>query len=198
MDKPRHECVIGGRFYSPSYHMVSADPKRSDVWKRATGKSGRIWLYQPEGSRVWVDGGKGSRGCGGRDIPFTLDDGSTVTLTGPWCSNADSFFADCGIDVRENFMTWGCIGLGRGYDAQTQRSYIDDLIWFDPEPVKGFFDRVDLLAWEMQQAEPERKLYMYWESAGGSSLGPVQEPYRVRLARKEPYAVAVASGDLWK
>ncbi|QIG68877.1 hypothetical protein EVB71_025 [Rhizobium phage RHph_Y55] len=187
--KQMPEIVLGGSFFQPNYHMVSADPSSADRWESVVGRSGHTWLYQPEGSVVWVEGGPGSQGCGGRTIPFVLTDGSTLELKGPWCSNSDAFFKDCGIDVRANHFTWGCIGTERLYDENTRRSGIGNILWFDPEPVKGFFDRVDLIAWKMHLENPDLKLQVYWESRGGSSLGPVHEPYRLRVARKEEAAM---------
>lgn len=174
--KQIQDVALGGNFFMPSYHMVSADPPKSSVWKKVVGKSGRLWLYQPEGSTVWVDGGEGSRGCGGRTLTFNLDDGSTVDLKGPWCSNSNACFKDTGIDVRSNHITWGCVGTERLWDGNTGRSGIGNIIWFDPEPTKGLFERVDLIAWELQKKYPDQKLQVYRESAGGSSLGSVSEP----------------------
>lgn len=178
--------ALGGNFFQPNYFMVSADPHKSDIWKKVTGKSGRIWLYQPEGSRVWVDGGKGSQGCGGRTLTFTLDDGTTQDLIGPWCSNSDACFADTGIDVRKNHVTWGCVGTERLFDQNSGRSGIGNIIWRDEEPTKGLFERVELIAWKLQQENPDLTLQVYRESEGGSSLGPVSEPMILRRARKDP------------
>jgi len=172
-----------------SYHMVGRP--QGGKWHLATGKSGRRWLYDPEGSVVWVDGGEGSRGCGGSTIEFELVDGTSVEFKGPWCSNSDAFLVDCGIDVTSNHWTWGCIGTEYGYDENAGRSCIGNIIWFDPEPVKGKFDRIDLIAWKMQLENTERKLYSYWSSHGGSGMGGVSEPFRLRMARGEKHAMII-------
>lgn len=183
--KPTHDLVLGGAFTIPSYGMVSAQGEASgNEWKVAVGKSGKLWLYHPDRSMVWVSGGKGSHGCGGNTVDFPLAGGlGKISLVGPWCSNADACFVDTGIDVRNNFVTWGCVGTGREYDANTGSQRITGLVYFDRTPTKGAFDRVDLLAWEMQEKEPDLKLFSYRESEGGSSCGPVGMPYRVRVER---------------
>lgn len=183
MTKPMHDLVIGGDFTIPNYAMVSGEPPAEEGHKIAVGKSGRIWLYTPDRSRVYVSGGKGSRGFGGSTVNFKLADGlGSIDLVGPWASNADAFFKDTSIDVRQNFVTWGCVGTGREYSSNTGETRITGVLWFDAEPVKGAFDRVDFVAWEMQE-KSDVPLYCYSESEGGSSHGPVSMPYQMRIAK---------------
>lgn len=179
------DLVIGGDFTIPGYAMVSAQAMGQDrEWKIALGKSGRIWLYSEGRSSVWVEGGKGSRGCGGSSVAFKLAGGvGSISLVGPWHSNADACFVDTGVDVRSNFMTWGCVGTGRSYDSNTGQSKVTGLVYFDKQPTKGLYERVDLIAWEMQEKDPDTKLYVYSESEGGSHCGPVTMPYKLRVER---------------
>lgn len=177
-----HDIVIGGTFTVPRRGMISACAPNDETWKIAIGKTGRIWLYHPDRSGVWVSGGPQSRGCGGNTVSFELADGlGTINLVGPWHSNSDAFFKDTGIDVRDKHVTWGCIGTGRNHDNNTDAAQITGILYFDTEPTIGLFERVDLLAWEMQQARPDVPLFMYWESAGGSSHGPVSKPLSLRV-----------------
>lgn len=191
--KPQHDLAKGGAFTIPSYGMISAQGiANSNEWKIAIGKSGHIWLYHPERSMVWVSGGKGSEGCGGSTVDFPLADGlGKISLVGPWNSNADECFRETGIDVRGNFITWGCVGTGRDYDANTGTQRITGLLYFDAAPKKGTYDRIGHLAWDMQEAAPDQKLYYYMESAGGSSHGPVSMPYELRVARGLQKAVRI-------
>lgn len=178
-----HELVIGGNFTIPNYASVSARPNESTGHKIAVGTSGRVWLYQEGESRVHVSGGPGSRGFGGSTVSFTLADGlGKIDLVGPWASNADSFFKDTGIDVRNNFVTWGCVGRGREYDSNTGETRITDLIWFDLEATKGDFERVDFEAWALQE-KSDVPLYAYVESEGGSHHGSVSMPYKMRIEK---------------
>jgi len=184
-NKPNHDLALGGAFTIPSYGMVSAQGEaNSNEWRIALGKSGAIWLYHLDRSSVWVSGGKGSRGCGGNTVDFPLAGGlGKISLVGPWNSNADACFTDTGVDVRNNFVTWGCVGTGREYDANTGAQRITGILYFDAAPKKGAFDRVDYIAWEMQEKEPDRKLFCYRESEGGSSHGPVSMPYKLRVSK---------------
>lgn len=176
------DLVIGGTFTVPNYAMVSAFPAKSMKWKAAIGKTGRLWLYHPDRSSVWVQGGPDSRGCGGNTIDFELDDGlGMISLVGPWHSNSDAFFKDTCIDVRDKHITWGCVGTGMEYDSNSGENRITGILWFDEEPTQGLFERVGLHAWEMQQANPETSLYSYRESEGGSSFGIVFKPFSLRL-----------------
>lgn len=178
-----HDLIIGGDFTVPNYASVSARPHESIGHKIAMGKSGRIWLYQDGESRVHVSGGPGSRGFGGSTVSFTLAGGlGKIDLVGPWASNADSFFKDTGIDVRDNFNTWGCVGTGRSYDSNTGETRITGLVWFDHDATKGQYDRVDYLAWELQE-KSDVPLYSYMESEGGSHHGLVSMPYKMRIEK---------------
>lgn len=176
--QPAHDLVIGGNWYQGPLQIIYARGEgMKHEWHIALGKRHTIWLYHPERSGVWCSGGPGSRGCGGSTVPFLLAGGlGTISLVGPWCSNAGQFFQETGIDVRDQFVTWGCVGTERLYDSNTGRTGIGGLIWFDKEPTRGKFQRVNFKAWELQQLHPDQKLYMYSESEGGSSLGPVREP----------------------
>lgn len=174
---------IGGDFLVPCGGMVSAQgDAAAKTWYVATGKRRPIWLYHPDRSGVWCSGGPGSAGCGGNLVEFPLADGlGSIKLKGPWHSNADFFFRDTGIDVRSNFVTWGCVGTGRTYDNGVAR--ITGLVWFDVAPTRGEYERVDHLAWELQEKNPDTKLFVYAESDGGSHHGPVSMPYALRVAR---------------
>jgi len=185
-----NDITLGGTFTINRRPMVSGIPSADQEWKIAVGKSGRIWLYHPDRSAVWVSGGPQSRGYGGSTVAFKLADGlGIIQLVGPWHSNSDSFFKDTGIDVREQHVTWGCIGTGRDYDTNTDSMRITGVLWFDSEPTKGLYERVDLLAWEMQQATPDRPLFLYTESEGGSHCGSVSKPLslRIRDGEQDPF-----------
>lgn len=167
--------VLGGNFTEAPYSMFSASgDAESRAYKLVAGKSGRRWLYNDEnfnaGANIYVEGRAGSQGFGGRTICFPLIDGGHVALRGPWASNTHSFFTDTGIDLRSRHATWGCIGRRR--ERHNDRTAICDLIYFDPKPVEGEFDRVEKLARSMSDQRGEL-LYFYSMSHDGSSCGPV-------------------------
>lgn len=125
------------------------------------GKSGRCWLYDPDGADCYVEGGPDSGGFGGRVITFTLLDGTQVQWKGPWHSNTNALFLDTGVDLRNKHLTWGCVGLGR------KGNTITDVIWFDDRPTMGAFDRVESKARELA-AERNCPVFVYMQSQGGS------------------------------
>lgn len=56
------------------------------------------------------------RGCGGREFPITMEDGSTVVLKGPWSSNSESINASFGEGlVAEANCTDDPVAFKRGY-----------------------------------------------------------------------------------
>jgi len=169
------DLILGGNFTEAPYSMFAASGEAESLcYKLAVGKSGRRWLYNDEnfnaGANIYVEGGKGSQGFAGREISFPLLDGTNLALVGPWASNSDSLFKDTGIDLRRRHATWGCIGRRR--EHHNERTAICDLVFFDPEPIEGAFDRVERLA-EALSNERDELLYYYSMSYGGSSCGPV-------------------------
>jgi hypothetical protein len=164
------DLILGGTFTTPPYSMISGiDEALSRKYHKHIGKSGKIWLVSNElacAENIYVDGGAGSRGFAGRTMTFELVDGSTVNLIGPWCSNTEALFVDTGIDVRDKFYTWGCIGTSRSGNG------ISNLIYFDTDPVLGTFNRIETLAKQLSE-ERQQCLYYYSQTRGGSTLGPV-------------------------
>ena len=168
------ELIIGGNFTTPPYSMFSGIAEAaSHKYHKYIGKSGKIWLVGDEtacAESIYVDGGVGSLGFGGRTMTFELIDGSTIDLIGPWHSNTESLFADTGIDIRDKFYTWGCIGTDRHFS--NGNSGISNLIYFDTDPVLGPYNRIKTLAKQLSE-ERQQCLYYYSESRSGSSLGRV-------------------------
>lgn len=140
------------------------------------GKSGDMWMVgdcETTGESVYVSGGKGSRGFGGGTVRFELSNGfGFVDLIGPWHSNTDCLFKDTGVDVRNTFRSWGCVGTEQFYDDNTGEPGIGNILWFDDVPRIGAFDRVDKIAKKMQR-DSKVPLFYYRETRGGSSLGSV-------------------------
>src|SRR5690606_10463847 len=120
---------IGGHF---TENMAPERPRymRSEIeFELATGKEGTIWLYDPtNASNTYCSGGKGSRGFGGSTVQFTLSNGrGTISLIGPWHSNADNLFEETGVDLRNKFYTWGCVGTGMEYDGNSGQTRITNI-----------------------------------------------------------------------
>ena len=179
---PLSEMVIGGYWTDGSYQQRSAlGNVASKVWVKYIGKyDGRIWLHPKNeafNTMVIVEGGPNSDGFGGRTLPFNMDDGSVLQLKGPWSASHDEFFKQTGIDRREHYNTWGCIGRHRGHHSNPRgydsRTVICDLVYFDsPEGAIGGYDRIRDIARAMA-AERDEVLFMHSATYGGSSSGPV-------------------------
>ena len=170
----KHEArslQIGGKFIADYYQMFSGqEVAQSNLYKIALGKTGRIWLYSTA-DNIYVQGGPNSEGFGGALLEFKLENGcDSVKLKGAWHTESTSLFVDTGVDIRDQNLTIGVIGRKRGYD--NGRAVIEDIIWFDKEPVYGTFDRVDKLADKLSH-ERKEVLYYHKQSMGGSCCGPV-------------------------
>lgn len=151
-----------------------AEIRRYNLYK---GKSGKRWLVadvEDCASWVYVEGNPGSQGFGGREITYTLVDGTEVKLKGPWHTEPQSLFADTGVDIRDRFKTLGCIARDRKYRGKYGHELtMLDVLYVDKEETLGTFKRVEDKAQEMAN-ELGETLYYYSQSSGGSSCGPVK------------------------
>lgn len=147
----------------------------SRVYKQLVGKSGRIWLVavQPnEADNIYVSGGKNSQGFAGRTLAFKLEDGSTMKLQGPWHSNSAALLADTGYDIRDKYLTFGVIGLGREYGTALglHPITIKDVLHKDAQWVLGEYNRITVLA-QVAANEIGKAVVYYMKSKGGTSSG---------------------------
>ncbi len=154
---------------------------RPKVYKKAIGKSGRIWIYSKgkgAGSFIHVSadlkenerGYQGFRGYGGSTLQFPLEDGTMEELIGPWHSNCDALFNDTGIDLRKKHLTFVVISKSREYSKESYSSIMKDVLYIDAEPQEGLFDRGILMAMEIAK-KLNITVVCYKESLGGSSNG---------------------------
>jgi hypothetical protein len=119
-------------------------------YKLLIGKSGKRWVVSTDANaadHVYVDGGKGSDGFGGRTLTFELEDGTTVDFIGPWKTTADGLFNDTEYDVRNTRATKGIVAqqreLGKPFGAPD--TYID-VLHEDEDFVLGTYTRIDEIA----------------------------------------------------
>ena len=168
------------------YRMMSgsADAEKR-VYKKLIGKSGRIWLVAIQDNpadNIYVSantiennpGYKGFRGFAGRTLTFELEDGSILELQGPWATNSDALLKDTGYDVRDKYLTFGVIGLGRKYENGCGGGVtITDVLYQDEGWTIGEFDRVDKIAQKLAN-EIGKTVMKFSKSQGGSSCGQVK------------------------
>ena len=101
-------------------------------------------------------------------MTFELEDGSNIELTGPWHSNADSLFADTGVDIRDKYSTFVVIGK----DMTFNPDIMVDVVYKDEKPMIGDFHRGVKLAMALSK-QMNCILYYYSQSDGGSSISSV-------------------------
>lgn len=107
-----------------------------------------------------------SDGFAGRVLTFKLEDGTEYKAKGPWHSNSDQLFRDTGVDVRDTYKTFGCIGLWRSMDDKCQTT-IEDVLYIDDAPTLGLYSRIEKLAQSYADEQTIPVVY-YSESSGGN------------------------------
>lgn len=176
--QPTQDLYLGGSFQIAYYSQISgSDYAAQDIYDRHVGKTG-IWYVGQKpnrGYKIYYHNprDKDSRGFAGRVLTFVCSDGQSYDCKGPWHSNADALFADTGIALGNEFITWGCIGLQRTYKPTNSGSsieYINDLIYFDTEPHEGMHSRVEYYARYLSKLYDE-PLMVYSATIGGSIHG---------------------------
>ncbi len=148
------------------------------VYKKAVGRSGKIWIYQiGEGSSNFIyvspdrrenfPGFRGFRGFGGSTLSFTLEDGSVEKIQGPWHSNSEALYHDTGVDIRNRHLTYVIIAKNREFSNGTT---LVGILYKDEKPMEGDFHRGTIMAMGMAK-KLGRPVVCYSESLGGSSEG---------------------------
>lgn len=166
-----------------SQPMVSAMAETEAVrYHLHVGKSRRRWLVgdQPNAAdQVWVDGGRGSQGCGGATLKFHLVDGSEVEFIGPWKTGAGALFEDTGVDVRSKCLVRAVIALDREITPYPKPYRFSRVLHFDTQPVvrdywwtgneaKRLADVHQSRVW-FSQVTPGGGVHSYADPVGGKS-----------------------------
>lgn len=90
------------------YSGVTEDIVRKMKFKKYIGKSGKTWLvgiandelHAEMLNEIYVSTNKGdTEGYSGGTLQFQLEDGSMMSLKGPWHSNPNAFTRDTGIEL---------------------------------------------------------------------------------------------------
>ena len=163
-----------------SIPMKSAMPHAgSDApYRMVMGKDGKAWFYRTgkfAATAIYVDGGKGSEGMGGRVCRFELEDGSFFDSIGPWMSNANHLFQMTGVDLRDKYATSLILSRQVHYPKDSYGIMPDmlDVVHYEPEFVEGTFDRPNLLAQKIAN-DLDETLYYFIETSGGAQSGQVR------------------------
>lgn len=178
--------VVKDVWFKDSYQQIAASGEVAvREFDLHVGKSGRRWLVARQknaADNVYVEGGKGSQGFGGRKIPFKLADGSVLELVGPWHSHAGALRADTGVDVTDRHHTQVILIAGSRYREEGKNQngfpnlrdgYKDVYVY--RENVLGEFSG----GREFKQMAKDlatqlgHTVYLYTQTYGGSSCSPV-------------------------
>jgi len=90
------------------YSGITEETARNIKFKKYIGKSGRTWLVGISNdelhveilNKIYVSAHKGDAGgFDGSTLQFQLEDGSIISLKGPWHSNPTAFTEDTGIEL---------------------------------------------------------------------------------------------------
>lgn len=158
--------------------MVSAQPD-SDIRFSMQIVDNTIWLYPSEimpNASEYIYARKvndhASQGFAGRIIPFSMSDGSTYDLKGPWNTGPDGLYRATGVDYRSTTLTRGIVACYRSLGRNYAPDLYVDVLHYDEAPVIGLYNRVDVIADALVQ-EFRRDLVIARISRGGGFAGNV-------------------------
>jgi len=93
-------------------HILVTRPEiQNKLFRSVVGKNGRTYFYNGNPTSVWMDGDQ--EGSGGRTISYEMMDGDTVSLKGPWNSNAKDLLEQTGIDLTKMSYSFGLVFRNR-------------------------------------------------------------------------------------
>jgi hypothetical protein len=160
-----------------NHYRISGDPHAysQDPYVKVIGKSGKVWLYSSgpfPADKIYVDGGKGSKGMGGRTVKFMCVNGEEFMSIGPWMTTADRLYAETGVDLREKYGTK--LILSRKTEPTENINWfmcnMIDVVHNEPDFIEGRFSRAEYLAQEIVNKLNE-PLFYFIETYGGASQG---------------------------
>lgn len=177
--------------------ICGSSEAESRRYHKHTGKSGKVWLVADQedaAANVYVEGGPGSDGFGGRTLTFPLVDGTEIKLKGPWHANSDALLADTGIDVRDRSRTFVVISRDRK-SGKNYESIMVDVLYRDDQPQIGSFHRGDEIArqWARELGVP---VLCYSQSSGGSSCGQIKPDQVFYWEKDNKPSIATAAQDM--
>lgn len=170
---------------------------------RSVRSPGRVWLvgdspnagdfvymWEPEEPTLYS-----FQGFGGAVLHFTLVNGCTMDLEGPWHSGAQALYDDTGVDVRHKCLSLGVLALHRVPDAAGLYRY-KYLLYKEEAPQLGVFERVGLLA-QWYANKLGATVFYYRESVGSSEHSyrkPTVPPPTAQYTDECPVSERMESG----
>ncbi len=193
---------------TPNTFLVGACPMLSASGEAAKFKyfrhddsKGNVWLvadHEDAADNIYVELAStrgSSNGFAGRTLDFEMVYGSTLSLQGPWRTSAEALLAATGVDLTSTYRTFCVIAKSRSYPAEHRgRALFSDVLYIDEAPVRGPFDRPEILEKAEKFAdELGHSVYFYKESKGGSSSRTV-DPLCSETGKRK-YVPALAAGE---
>lgn len=116
---------------------------------------------------AWPDWDKPGSGFAGSTLKLPLLNGDYFELKGGWHTRAAHLLEQTGIDVTNQFLTWGAVG-------EKRTGYMDlmGIHYADKVPTMGQFNRIETIAQAMANVL-FKSVYYSVHSMGGGSSGPV-------------------------
>lgn len=132
-----------------------------------------VWLYRDgdgAADNIYCGSDDPNNPSGGLDnitITFILTNGDSITLYGPWHTNAELLLANTGIDLTAKYNTF--VVIGRFLKHKDGRAIIQDVLYKDDQFTEGRFDRGNIKAQEIANNIKET-VVCYSRSTGGYGI----------------------------
>lgn len=181
-------------FQFPKLRMVTPEFRYSEIITDASRPNGPRWfipeqntsllgvrpqLTADDGIRWIIPAGlhradnivhfdpKNKNGFGGATIQLPMDNGSTITLKGPWTSNPVALYNDTGVDIRNECVTFGTVSkVPIPYNNLLNTK---SLLHLDTTPVIGTLDRIWKIA-KRYANDLQQSVYAISSTSNGSTL----------------------------
>ena len=165
--KPMPQVCASAEAESNKYHMVRQPNGYVFLWKDGPSAADNIYCG-------WDDPDKREEGFGGRTLTFDLVEGGSISLHGPWHTNADHLYRATKVDLRNQYSTFVVVAKYREYkhDENGYQTVYKDVLHQDEGWVISDFDRGNRIALKLAN-KLGHEVFCYQQSSGGSSDGPV-------------------------
>jgi hypothetical protein len=117
-------------------HILVTRPEyQKTLFNKVVGKNGKTYYYNA--TSVWVDGD--GKGMGGRTVTYEMLEGGEEVLKGPWQTNVEDLKQQTGVDLTENFFSFGLVFASRQDSIRfTEGEDVEPLV-SDADWTKGKF-----------------------------------------------------------
>lgn len=86
--------------------LISRPEYQKPLYTKVLGNNGKNYYYNANPFSVWVEDGEG---CSGRTVTYEMLKGDTEVVKGPWNTNAHDLLKQTGVDITQNFFSFGLV-----------------------------------------------------------------------------------------